>query len=139
MAERQFYAKVAFASLSLYADALDFSKYKPKDWKPLAYDKNNIPKSTNYSYLLTKEMELLLGESKSNTKKKTEDNSSTESGIVRIVDYSDKSWAVYGGTQKEWGKLKKAGAKYNSHLADGRGWILPKSKFSKSEILKLVA
>ena len=139
MAERYFYAKVAFASLSLYADALDFSKYKPKDWKPLAYDKNKIPKSTNYSYLLIKEMELLLGESKSNTKKKTEDNSSTESGIVRIVDYSDKSWAIYGGTQKEWGKLKKAGAKYNSHLADGRGWILPKSKFSKSEILKLVA
>ena len=84
-------------------------------------------------------MELAFAESKETKKAKKNTDSSTESGIVRIVDYSDKSWAIYGGTSKEWGKLKNAGAKYNSRLADGKGWILPKSKFTKTEILKLVA
>lgn len=139
MSENKFSARVAFANLTQYADALDFSKYKPKDWKPLGYDPNKIPSSKNYSYLLIKEMELAFGESK--LKKKTTKNtdSEPESGVIRIVDYSEKSWAVYGGTQKEWEKLKRAGAKYNSRLTGGKGWILPKSKYTKSEILKLVA
>ncbi|MBQ9215104.1 MAG: hypothetical protein IJ150_14370, partial [Bacteroidales bacterium] len=139
MSENKFSARVAFANLTQYADALDFSKYKPKDWKPLGYDPNKIPSSKNYSYLLIKEMELAFGESKSKKKTTKNTDSEPESEVIRIVDYSEKSWAVYGGSQKEWGKLKRAGAKYNSRLADGKGWILPKSKYTKSEILKLVA
>jgi len=139
MSNNKFSARVAFANLTQYADALDFSKYKPKDWQTLGYDTNKIPPSKAYSYLLIKEMELAFAESKVSKKSKKNTDSNTESGIIRIVDYSDKSWAVYGGTSKEWGKLKNAGAKYNSRLADGKGWILPKSKYTKSEILKLVA
>ncbi|MBQ3689434.1 MAG: strawberry notch C-terminal domain-containing protein [Bacteroidales bacterium] len=139
MAGNNFSARVAFSTLTQYEDALDFSKYKPKDWKPLEYDKKKIPSSKDYSPILIAEMELVLGESKAKANKKAKDTDEEMITELRIVDYSEKSWAVYGGSQKEWGKLKNAGAKYNSRLADGKGWILPKSKYTKSEILKLVA
>ena len=140
--EMLFSTKVAFSALTAYADALDFNRYKPQDWAKLSYDKKNIPSDKAYAgRLLTSELALLsvTGEQKSAKKSKTDDDTDTAAEEISVVDYSEKSWAVTGGGKREWDILKKNGGKYNSHLSVGRGWVLPKSKFSKSQILKLVA
>ncbi|MBR6311191.1 MAG: hypothetical protein IKR52_08355, partial [Paludibacteraceae bacterium] len=132
MTKQQFSAQINFSAIDSYADALDFSKYKPKDWAKLSYDRNKIPtdykghkaQNTSISALLLAEMALI---------------SESDTLEVEIIDYSEKSWAVIGGSKREWTILKNAGAKYNSHLSVGAGWILPKSKYTKAQILKLVA
>ncbi len=46
-----------------------------------------------------------------------------EKNEIQIVDYSDKSFAVIGGTYEIKDKLKAAGGSYNKHLKCGAGWI----------------
>ena len=50
---------------------------------------------------------------------------------MEIVDYSDKSIAVYGET-KPWHKnLKSLGGRFNPNLKDGPGWIFSKKHDDK--------
>jgi hypothetical protein len=49
---------------------------------------------------------------------------------LRIVEYSDRSIAVYGDTKEYKDKLKELGGKFNSNLREGAGWIFPKTKES---------
>jgi hypothetical protein len=49
---------------------------------------------------------------------------------LRIVEYSDRSIAVYGDTKEYKDKLKELGGKFNSNLREGAGWIFPKMKES---------
>ena len=59
---------------------------------------------------------------------------------IEIVDYTDKSIAVFGNTFMIKDKLKEHGAKYNANLKKGDekapGWILVKAK--KEEVVKIV-
>lgn len=62
---------------------------------------------------------------------------STSGGLnVRIVDYSDKSIAIYGDTKPIKDDLKSLGGRFNPKLKDGPGWIFPKSK--ESEVANLL-
>ena len=54
--------------------------------------------------------------------------SRTEMNDVKIVDYSDKSIAVYGSTYEIKGDLRALGGCFNRNLKDGAGWIFPKSR-----------
>lgn len=54
----------------------------------------------------------------------------TSSNDVRIVEYSDKSIAVYGNTKEIKDQLKAIGGRFNPKLKDGAGWIFPKNKES---------
>lgn len=47
---------------------------------------------------------------------------------MKLVDYSDKSFAVIGNTKKYKDTLKSLGGRFNAKLACGAGWIFPKSK-----------
>lgn len=42
-----------------------------------------------------------------------------------FVDYSDKSFAVYGDTKPYKDELRQLGGKFNSNLKGGPGWIFP--------------
>lgn len=52
------------------------------------------------------------------------------SNDIRIVEYSDKSIAVYGNTKEIKDQLKAIGGRFNPKLRDGAGWVFPKSKES---------
>lgn len=60
-------------------------------------------------------------------------------GTLEIVDYSEKSVAVFGDTKLIKGKLKSLGARFNKFLAYGSerraGWVLQKSKRSELEAI----
>ena len=47
---------------------------------------------------------------------------------VYLVNYTDKSVAVYGDTKPIKEELKALGGKYNKNLTGGPGWIFPKNK-----------
>ena len=59
----------------------------------------------------------------------------TSSNDVRIVEYSDKSIAVYGNTKEIKDQLKAIGGRFNPKLKDGAGWIFPKNKESDARTL----
>lgn len=58
----------------------------------------------------------------------------TIKGDFRIVDYSEKAVAVYGNTKPIKEKLSAMGGRFNFRLAEGPGWIFPKTK--KDELIK---
>ncbi len=55
---------------------------------------------------------------------------------IRIVDYTEKSIAVYGDTKKYKEELKRIGGKYNPKLKEGPGWIFPKTL--KENVFKFI-
>lgn len=55
---------------------------------------------------------------------------------IRIEDYSERSFAVYGDTMPFKEELKRIGGKYNSNLRGQRGWIFPMKK--KPEVIALI-
>lgn len=137
----KFITNVNFSNLAEYSDALDLSKYKPADWKKLGYDKSSV-KKTYCGNLLRAEVAFAKRSEtikKDKKKAKTDSYTSREDSDIRVIDYSDKAWAIFGGDKRVWEILRNEGAKYNGHLSFGKGWILPKSKYTKDEILKLVA
>ena len=42
---------------------------------------------------------------------------------MKLTDYSEKSFCIYGDTKEYADKLKALGGKWNSNLRDGPGWI----------------
>ena len=54
-----------------------------------------------------------------------EENEKRNAGSIRIQNYSDKSFVVYGDTKEFKEVLKKLGGKWNRNLSDGPGWIFP--------------
>lgn len=50
---------------------------------------------------------------------------------IRIVDYSDKSFAVYGSTREFKTELLRLGGKFVPHLEEGAGWIFSKKHYEK--------
>ena len=57
---------------------------------------------------------------------------------IRVVNYSEKSVALYGeGTKEIKDKLLELGGKYNPALKEGKGWIFQKKK--KEALIKLIA
>ena len=50
---------------------------------------------------------------------------------MRIVDYSDKSFAVYGSTRELKTELLRLGGKFVPHLEGGAGWIFSKKHYEK--------
>lgn len=49
---------------------------------------------------------------------------------VRIIDYSEKAFALVGETKTIKDNLKSLGGRFNSKLSCGAGWIFPKSKLT---------
>ena len=47
---------------------------------------------------------------------------------IRLIDYSEKAFAIIGETKEIKDTLKSLGGRYNPHLNCGAGWIFPKSK-----------
>jgi len=137
--EFNFSARVAITALEHYADALDFSKYKAKDWIKLSYDRNKIPtgytghkpKRVAVPMLLLTELKLL----KSGADVNVDDN-------IRIIDYSEHAWAVVGNTMPIRYTLKQNGGHFNKFLKIGGktvvGWIFSKNKFSKTELYNII-
>lgn len=143
MSRNDFQARVHFANLKQYADAVDLSKYKAKDWVKLGYIKSNIPADSSYTprqkpqpnaakkaipSLLEVEIRLL-GKSKKQPQ---------TTGEWKIVDYSDRAWAVVGDTKPLMAKLKSLGGKYNRNLRGGAGWIISK-RVSREELEQKLA
>ena len=58
-------------------------------------------------------------------------STSRNSKDLEIIDYSDRSFAVYGNTKDHKQNLKSLGGKYNSSLKDGPGWIFSKSRLTE--------
>lgn len=56
------------------------------------------------------------------------DVESTEKGEIKLIDYSEKSFAVIGDTKPIKDKLKELGGCFNFRLTCGAGWIFPKTK-----------
>ena len=54
-----------------------------------------------------------------------EENEKRNAGSIRIQNYSDKSFVVYGDTKEFKEVLKKLGGKWNRNLSGGPGWIFP--------------
>ena len=54
---------------------------------------------------------------------------------IRIVDYSEKSIAVYGDTKPIKDKLKALGGKFNRYLEEGAGWVFSKKLENKLRAL----
>jgi|688.fasta_scaffold1748369_2 hypothetical protein len=52
---------------------------------------------------------------------------------IKIEDYSERSFVVYGDTKIHKEKLKEMGGKYNPHLSIGCGWIFSIKK--KEEVM----
>ena len=50
---------------------------------------------------------------------------------MRIVDYSDKSFAVYGSTREFMTELTRLGGQFARHLKDGPGWIFSNKHYEK--------
>ena len=55
----------------------------------------------------------------------TETDEKRTVGSIRIQNYSDKSFAVYGDTKEFKEVLKQLGGKWNRKLSGGPGWIFP--------------
>ncbi len=55
--------------------------------------------------------------------KKQTTNNESNSNEVKIVDYSEKSFAVIGDTKPIKDDLKKMGGRFNGRLTCGAGWI----------------
>lgn len=55
---------------------------------------------------------------------------------IRLVDYSEKAFAVYGDTKPYAEIFKKKGGYFNAHLRDGAGWVF--SKKHENEIRELL-
>lgn len=47
---------------------------------------------------------------------------------IRLIDYSDKAFAIVGETKEIKEILKSLGGRYNPHLNCGAGWIFSKKK-----------
>lgn len=59
-----------------------------------------------------------------------------EKADLRIIDYSEKAFAVVGDTKTIKDDLKRLGGRFNSHLSCGAGWIF--SKKSLDEVQKFI-
>lgn len=131
MSKHDFSTRVSFTNLDAFAELLDMSKYKARDWKPLSYDRNKIPSAsiTNAEIAMMDEM---LRNRIASTKRE-EDVKPVQEGVYNVVDYSEKAWAIYGDTKPLVDKLKSMGGKFNGKLRGGAGWIVSK-KFSRDEI-----
>jgi hypothetical protein len=51
-----------------------------------------------------------------------------EAGSLKLVDYSEKAFAIIGDTKPLKDKLKELGGHFNFRLTCGAGWIFPKTK-----------
>lgn len=47
---------------------------------------------------------------------------------IKVVDYSDRAFALTGGTQAVKALLKQLGGRYNPKLTCGKGWIFSKKR-----------
>ena len=47
---------------------------------------------------------------------------------IRLIDYSEKAFAIIGETKEIKETLKSLGGRYNPHLNCGAGWIFSKKK-----------
>ena len=47
---------------------------------------------------------------------------------IRLIDYSEKAFAIIGETKEIKETLKSLGGRYNPHLTCGAGWIFSKKK-----------
>lgn len=47
---------------------------------------------------------------------------------IEVVDYSERAFALTGGTQAVKGLLKQLGGRYNPKLSCGKGWIFSKKR-----------
>lgn len=52
----------------------------------------------------------------------------TEPGELKIIDYSEKAFAVIGDTKRVKDTLKELGGKFNAKLSCGPGWIFSKKR-----------
>ncbi|MFR9543470.1 MAG: hypothetical protein SNH27_15645, partial [Rikenellaceae bacterium] len=60
--------------------------------------------------------------------KDADENIEVESGSIKVVDYSDKSFAIIGETKSIKEQLKELGGRFNPRLTCGAGWVFPKTK-----------
>lgn len=148
--EYGFMVQVHLSNLSAYSDAIGLEKYKPADWQKLSYNKSSIKKKYCGNLLraeiAVRRVNSMVDEANkgkkpsSKSKERKPSNEEQPSGQpIFVHDYSEKAWAVTGGGKREWDILRGEGAKFNKNLSVGKGWVLPKAKFTKAEILKLVA
>ena len=56
--------------------------------------------------------------------------------MINIIDYSDKSFALFGDTKKYKEQLKLLGGKFNSNLKGQAGWIF--SKIHKDKVINFL-
>jgi hypothetical protein len=56
--------------------------------------------------------------------------------MLNIIDYSDKSFALFGDTKKYKEQLKLLGGKFNSNLKGQSGWIF--SKIHKDKVISFM-
>jgi hypothetical protein len=49
----------------------------------------------------------------------------------KLIDYSEKAFAVLGDTKPVKDQLKALGGKFNPHLKCGAGWIFSKKKLNE--------
>lgn len=54
---------------------------------------------------------------------------------IRLVDYSEKAFAVYGDTKPYAEIFKKKGGYFNAHLRDGAGWVFSKKHENEIRVL----
>jgi hypothetical protein len=52
----------------------------------------------------------------------------TEPQGLRMIDYSEKAFAIVGDTKNCKAQLKKLGGRYNPKLLCGKGWIFSKKR-----------
>lgn len=65
------------------------------------------------------------------TESESEDNAGdlpAEQPKLRMVDYSEKAFAIVGDTKPYKAQLKKLGGRYNPKLKCGAGWIFSKKR-----------
>lgn len=55
---------------------------------------------------------------------------------IKVVQYTDRSIAVFGDTKNHKEKLKELGGRYNTNLKQRKGWILSNNK--KDELLSFL-
>ena len=55
--------------------------------------------------------------------------------FLKMVEYSEKSFAVIGDTKEIKGNLKEMGGRFNKFLSCGAGWIFSNKKREEVEIL----
>jgi len=98
-----------------------YSDNKTDKTEITAYFKNNKPKDEIKTVEVKKEAEVKTTEPKPNN------------SDIRVVEYSEKSFAVIGNTKPIKDVLLQLGGKYNRYLTVGIGWIFSNKK--KNEVM----